>query len=152
MRTDLMPDIRLLQQDFQVDDRCEWENGSCLAGDTTLTCTAKDTAGNAASGTFTIRVNSAAEQLTALQAYVTAHRAAARILSPTLHHTANALAAGETTRAKMLLGVVAAQASALAGSVLTSADAAHISQAARRIRGCLTAVPDSTQRGKPQAR
>jgi hypothetical protein len=119
-------------------------------GDTTVTCSAQDT-GDAARGTFTVHVNTVAEQLAARQACVTARRAAARILSPTLHHAANALAAGDTPCARILLRVVAAQASALAGSLLPPADAAHISHAARRILVCLTAVSHSPQRGEPHA-
>jgi hypothetical protein len=119
--------------DGPVPVACTPPSGSLFAsGTTSVDCTATDAHGNAAGGTFTVRVRTAAEQLERLRASV-ADAGPGRSLAAKLAAAQTALAAGDTQRACEILRAFANEARAQSGHTLTPDEAAALVAAAERI-------------------
>jgi hypothetical protein len=118
-------------------------SGSPFAiGDTTVTSTAIDAAGNQAACTFTVHVKGAAEQINGLIARVQSlglQSGAANSLIVKLHAAASALDRGNTGAACGILGAFLNEMHAQTGKKITADQAALITADATRIRavvGC----------------
>ncbi|HKI91384.1 MAG TPA: HYR domain-containing protein, partial [Gaiellaceae bacterium] len=123
--------------DGSVPVDCSPASGSTFAiGDTTVTCTATDAHGNAASAAFSVHVRGAGEQLADLLAYVTGigpgKSLAAKVLA-----AQRALARGDAATAVSDLDALDAETSAQDGKKLTGAQAAAIEAAVARIGAVL---------------
>lgn len=125
--------------DGAVVPTCAPASGSTFAlGDTTVSCTATDQAGNtSAPATFTVHVAGAAEQLATLQALVDSYdlpsRTAASLTSK-LDRVLAYLAAGKTAQAVSTLDSFVAQVTSLGGNKKYAAVAPPLLAAASQIR------------------
>ena len=120
---------------------CDPASGATFAiGDTTVTCTATDAAGNRATGTFAVHVRGAEEQLDALRAQLAAatdvSRAVRQSLLSKLATVASSLASGATGDACSELRAFAA-AVERQGARLPAALAAELIAGADRIRAVI---------------
>jgi hypothetical protein len=104
-------------------------------GSTIVSCSAADIAGNTASGTFTIQVRGAADQLASLVLQV-AGLGPGQSLGNKLRDVLALLAAGDP-RACQVLGDFISEAQAQSGKKLTAAQAASLIAQARNIRAVL---------------
>jgi hypothetical protein len=116
-------------------------SGSTFAiGDTTVTCTATDTAGNQATCTFTVHVKGAAEQINSLIVQVKSlglQSGTANSLVVKLQAAARALHRGKIEAACGSLGAFLNEANAQEGKELTAAQAGSLNDEATRIRAVL---------------
>ena len=105
-------------------------------GTTTVTCTATDDAGNSASGSFTVHVKGAAEQVADLRA-LTVGVGPGGSLYNKLTSVLASLAAGNTSDACDTLQGFINEVKAQTGKKVTPAEAATFITAATRIRNVL---------------
>ncbi|HYA09863.1 MAG TPA: HYR domain-containing protein, partial [Gaiellaceae bacterium] len=120
---------------------CDPPSGNVFPmGDTVVTCTASDEAGNTATMTLTVHVRDAAEQLANLQADVHAlglRPVLALTLQAELQGAQAAVAAGKPRPACAALGLFAAEVRLASGRGIPAAEAADLVAAANRIRAVL---------------
>ena len=112
---------------------CVPPSGSVFAlGDTTVTCTAGDLAGNSATASFAVHVRGAAEQLSDLAVAVDGAGARPSLVQKVVQARA-AVAANATAKALALLRAFDAEVAGLAGRQIPSATASELISAAQRI-------------------
>lgn len=120
---------------------CAPASGSLFAiGDTTVSCTATDSSGNAATASFAVHVAGAAEQLAALRSHVASlglRKLVAASLDTELHLAQVALAAGYPKLACASLALFEIEVRVLPPSAINSANAADLVASAKRIRTVL---------------
>lgn len=121
---------------------CAPSSGSTFAiGDTTVTCTATDAAGNEASGSFTVHVSGAGEQIDDLQRLLVVigdiPQSLRQSLNAKLIDAEAALAGSDTADACDDLKAFVAQARAQSGRKLTTDLAAVLIERAGRVRQVL---------------
>jgi HYR domain len=119
---------------------CSPASGSTFAiGSTAVSCTATDDAGNSASANFTVRVRGAAEQLAALRGEVALlpDEKVGRSLSGKLRDAANALTAGQTSKACSRLAAFVAEVQVHAGTKIPAATASTWVADGNRIRAMI---------------
>jgi Tol biopolymer transport system component len=120
---------------------CEPPSGSTFPiGDTTVDCTATDAAGNKATGSFTVHVSGAGEQLDELQALIATadlSTSVRRNLGAKLEATETSLATGDVQGACEALKAFVASVNAQSGKQLTADLAAVLLERAGRIRAVL---------------
>ena len=120
-----------------VTQGCLPSSGSTFAvGTTTVTCTARDAAGNSASASFTVTVRSAAVQLADLLTLVTGVGSGKSFAAKVLSAQA-ALAVGNFSLATGYLQDIINEVTAQSGKSVTVAQAAQIIGAAQQIRAAL---------------
>jgi len=116
---------------------CSPASGAVFAvGNTTVTCTAKDAAGNTTTGSFVVHVRGAAEQFTLLRSHVASlglRPLVAVSLDFELRLAQTALAQGKPGSARTLLGVFVVEVRVLPARLIAPADAADLIAAATRI-------------------
>jgi len=127
--------------DGGVTTLCSPTSGSTFAiGDTRVTCTATDAAGNEGSRTFTVHVNSAAEQAAALRAAVTGVGPGTS-LADKVGTLQTQVAAGNAAAAHGILKALINEVQAQTGKKIDSNQAAGLVQRAQRIQGALGYAP-----------
>ena len=145
------PDRAMVSFSSSASDNCSVASvtsspasGSTFAvGDTTVTCTAIDAAGNQAACTFTVHVKGATEQINDLLALVDSlrlHPGTANSLVVKLQAAARALDRGNIEAACGSLGAFLNEVNAQEGKEVTAAQADLLNDEATRIRavlGCL---------------
>ena len=114
--------------------------GTCAIGDTTVTCTAADAAGNQAACTFTVHVKGAAEQIRsniALVQRLGLQSGTANSLSAKLQASKSGLDRGNLEAACGNLGAILNEVNAQTGKKLTAVQAGLLIAEATRIRAVL---------------
>jgi hypothetical protein len=107
-------------------------------GDSIVICSARDSAGNTALGSFNLHVKGAVEQIGNLMAVVSAIGPSATALSPILDRALLAMNAGQAAHACTELATFGRAVYELAWRAqLTPAQAQHLIDAARRIRSVI---------------
>jgi hypothetical protein len=102
-------------------------------GDTTVSCTAADNAGNSTMQSFTVHVKGALEQLQDLLAYVRAIGKPGKSLADKTQAAISYYQAGDTTDACSQLGMISNEARAQNGKKLTTVQASQVIITANRI-------------------
>jgi hypothetical protein len=116
---------------------CEPPSGSTFPiGDTTVTCTASDSAGNTATGTFTVHVRGASEQLASLAAAVS-RLGPGSALRNKVRLAQSYLDSGDTASACSALDGFIALVKAQTGKTLTPTQASMLIAAAKQIQSVL---------------
>jgi serine protease len=119
---------------------CAPTSGSVFPiGTTSVSCTARDDAGNSTSGSFTVTVIGAADQIAALRAQVALlpDEKLGRSLDSKLRDAANALSAGQKSKACTRLAAFIAEVQNHAGGKIPAATASAWIADANRIRAVI---------------
>ena len=110
--------------------------GVFTIGDTTVICTARDFDGNTATGSFTVHVNGAPEQLADLVADLEGV-GPGRVLTLTASRAQSLLAAGRVRSTCLLLGAFTAEVKALSRTSISTSQASVLIARAARIMSVL---------------
>jgi hypothetical protein len=102
-------------------------------GDTTVSCSAADNAGNSTMQSFTVHVKGALDQLQDLLAYVRAIGKPGKSLADKTQAAINDSQAGDTTDTCSQLGAISNEAKAQNGKKLTAAQTSYVITTANRI-------------------
>jgi len=119
---------------------CAPSSGSVFAiGDTTVSCTAQDDAGNSSTGSFTVTVLGAVDQIAALRAQVALlpDEKLGRSLDGKLRDAANALKSGQVSKACSRLAAFAAEVQNHSGGKIPGPTASAWIADANRIRAVI---------------
>jgi hypothetical protein len=106
-------------------------------GDTMVSCTATDNAGNSTMQSFTVHVKGALEQLQDLLTYVQALGKPGKSLADKTHAAINYYQAGDTTDTCSQLGAIVTEAKAQNGKKLTASQTSYLITTANRIRAVI---------------